>query len=197
MACLLRKRNNIWKTHAWAIDTLSKCDTYRHSSSLDLTLKSKIQSMNHIFEILINTFPLFLLSCLSGQWSHEYDSVEVSDPKSTMIAEHWPLPWINMMWSVCTSLTVLTPLWKSSHRPKAQHTGQAALQTLVSHLCTNSCYYCYCGGTENLLIPISISHQGSEPLQSHLKAIDCGFESQAWWASFTASLKNFCCPAVR
>lgn len=34
---------------------------------------------------------------------------------------------------------------------------------------------------------MSSSHQWPEQLHSHLKAIDCGFRSQAWWASITAS----------
>lgn len=101
-----------------------------------------------------------------------------------------------MIWLACTSLTVLTSIWRKrlSHRPKA---GWGTLQTFASHLSTNSSYYCYCGETENLLIPISISHQGSAQLQSHLKAIDCGFKSQAWPASFTASWNDLWSPAVR
>lgn len=67
----------------------------------------------------------------------------------------------------------------------------------VSHHSTNSSYYCYCGETENLLIPTSISHQGSEQLQSHLKAIDCGFKSRTRRASFTAKRNNLYRPAVR
>lgn len=54
---------------------------------------------------------------------------------------------------------------------------RSSLQALVSYLSSNSSYYCYAAETENLLILISISHQGSEQLQSHLKAIDCGFRS--------------------
>lgn len=115
------------------------------------------------------------------------------------MAEHWRQPWINMIWLACTSLTVLASIWRkrSSHRPKAQHAGWGTLQTFVSHPSTNSSYYCYCGETENLLIPISISHQGSEQVQSHLKAIDCGFKSQARRASFTASWNNLCWATVR
>lgn len=51
-----------------------------------------------------------------------------------------------------------------------------------SHLST---YSLLLWESENLSIPISISHQGSEQLQSHFKAIDCGFKRWAQGASFT------------
>lgn len=68
---------------------------------------------------------------------------------------------------------------KKKVQPQTQSTTLWTSHSTDIRFSTNSSYYCYCGETENLLIPISISHQGSEQLQSHLKAIDCGFKSKA------------------
>lgn len=67
----------------------------------------------------------------------------------------------------------------------------------VSRLSTNSSYYYCCGETEKLLISISVSHQGSAQLQSHLKAIDCGFKRQMKWASFTSRWNDLYWSEVR
>lgn len=86
----------------------------------------------------------------------------------------------------CLRINIVKWAKSSSRGLKAQHAERGPLQTLVCRLSTNSSYYYYCGETEKLLIPISISHQGSAQLQSHLKAIDCGFKRQMKWASFTS-----------
>lgn len=79
---------------------------------------------------------------------------------------------------------------KEKVQPQIQSTTRGTLQTFVSHLSTNSSYYCYCGETENLLIQYPFLTRD----QNHLKAIDCGFKSQARRASFTASWNNLYWP---
>lgn len=97
----------------------------------------------------------------------------------------------------CLCISIAKWAKSSSRRLKAQHAERGTPQTFVSRLSTNSSYYYCCGETEKLLIPISISHQGSAQLQSHLKAIDCGFKRQMKWASFTSRWNDLYWSEVR
>lgn len=73
---------------------------------------------------------------------------------------------------------------RSSCGSQTQSAGWRTAEIFLYHPSTplNSSHYYFYGVAGNLLIPISISHQGSEQLQSHLELLIV-VSSQVWWFS--------------
>lgn len=82
------------------------------------------------------------------------------------------MAWINMLWLACTSLTILTSIWKkgSTHRPKNTTHWTRTMQTFVSHLSSNW-YYFYCDWNWELIDPniqfSPVIRTTAQPLKSY------------------------------